>query len=350
MKEIELSDVIDIKALQSIQDAFSSATGMAALAVDLNHDVTKLSNPTDFCVKLTRGSKEGYRRCNDCDLQGGKKAGLTHKPAVYYCHAGLMDFASPIMVQGKQVGSLIGGQILPEKPDPEKFRKIAREIGADEDDYLQALSKIKIMPKEQIEAAANLLYIIANTLSEIGYQKVTLSDYLTQLTQSYYELFQKLEEISQVALQVSDHVGSLRDNFQKLSEASDRTYDEVVKTNSIAKYIEDIAMQIQLLSFNASIVAAGAPNTGLDVIARELNMLSAHNADKANGVQTVLNNVSGSMQKMQKHMSQTDLELNTDLTSIKKLQSCIEQISHIASNLNDFCEKLSKSKQSLVIE
>lgn len=68
MKDFELSDVIDLETLQTIQDAFSSATGMAALAVDLKHDVTKLSNPTEFCVKLTRGSREGYRRCNNCDL------------------------------------------------------------------------------------------------------------------------------------------------------------------------------------------------------------------------------------------------------------------------------------------
>ena len=46
-KEINLLDVIDRVQLQSLQDAFAKATGMAALATDQNGPVTQLSNPTD---------------------------------------------------------------------------------------------------------------------------------------------------------------------------------------------------------------------------------------------------------------------------------------------------------------
>ncbi len=343
MREFELSDVIDFNTLQTIQDAFSKATGVAALAVDLNHDVTKLSNPTDFCVKLTRGSKEGYRRCNDCDLEGGKKAGETHKPSVYYCHAGLMDFAAPIMVQGKQVGSLVGGQVLPEKPDPEKFRRIAREIGVDEDEYLKALAKIKIVPKEQIEAAAQLLYLIANTLSNIGYQKVTLSDYLTQLIQSYQSLFQKVKDANQALQLVSDHVNQLRDNFNKLLNSSKKTQDDVKKTGSIVKFIEDLAMQTELLSFNASIVAAEAPGTGFDVIAQELHTLSGNNADKSKDAQNVLDSVSDSMEEMNGNVLKTSEALEKDLSSMEKLKSYISEISKIAEGLNGLCQKLANT-------
>lgn len=343
MEELKLSDVIDFNTLQTIQDAFSKATGVAALAVDLNHDVTKLSNPTDFCVKLTRGSKEGYRRCNNCDLQGGKKAGITHKPAVYYCHAGLMDFAAPIMVHGRQVGSLVGGQILPEKPDTEKFRKIAREIGVDENEYLNALSKIKILPKDQIEAAAQLLFIIANTLSDIGYQKAVLSEYLTQLVQSYEEMFKKVAEATIAAQQVSDNVRGLIGNFGELTSSSSKVEDDVEKTGSIVKCIENLAMQTQLLSFNASIVAAESPGTGFDIIAQELNTLSNNNADNAKNAQAVLGSVKGSMQEMGKNVKKTDIALNGDLKSIEKLKDCISKISNIAESLNKFCQKLSKT-------
>ena len=343
MEELKLSDVIDFNTLQTIQDAFSKATGVAALAVDLNHDVTKLSNPTDFCVKLTRGSKEGYRRCNNCDLQGGKKAGITHKPAVYYCHAGLMDFAAPIMVHGRQVGSLVGGQILPEKPDTEKFRKIAREIGVDENEYLNALSKIKILPKDQIEAAAQLLFIIANTLSDIGYQKAVLSEYLTQLVQSYEEMFKKVAEATIAAQQVSDNVRGLIGNFGELTSSSSKVEDDVEKTGSIVKCIENLAMQTQLLSFNASIVAAESPGTGFDIIAQELNTLSNNNADNAKNAQAVLGSVKGSMQEMGKNVKKTDIALNVDLKSIEKLKDCISKISNIAESLNKFCQKLSKT-------
>ncbi|MCI1981846.1 MAG: PocR ligand-binding domain-containing protein [Oscillospiraceae bacterium] len=344
MKEFELSDVIDVKTLQTIQDAFSSATGMAALAVDLNHDVTKLSNPTDFCVKLTRGSKEGYRRCNSCDLKGGREAGQSHKPAVYYCHAGLMDFAAPIMVRGRQVGSLVGGQVLPEKPDPEKFRKIAREIGVDEEKYLEALSKVKIVPKKQIEAAAQLLYLIANTLSEIGYQKASLSEYLSHLIQSYRSLYEKVQEADRAARQVAEHVSSLHGSFAELLKSGEKIQGDLDKTGSIVKFIENLAMQTELLSFNASIVAAESPGTGFDVIAQELNTLSEDNAGKAKDAHTVLDSVSVSMQEMDAHASQTQKELIEDSDSIGKLQTCINEIHQIAEELNGLCKKLSEDK------
>ena len=56
---ITLLDVIDRQTLQSLQDAFAEATGMAALATDDTGSVTRLSNPTEFCMSLTRKSSIG---------------------------------------------------------------------------------------------------------------------------------------------------------------------------------------------------------------------------------------------------------------------------------------------------
>ena len=143
-KEVTLLDVIDRAQLQSLQDAFAKATGMAALATDKSGPVTQLSCPTDFCMNYTRKSSVGCERCNLCDLKGGEQASRTGKPAVYYCHGGLVDFASPIIVNGKQIGSLIGGQVLTEEPDLDKFRAIAKEIDVDPDEYVEAVKKVPI--------------------------------------------------------------------------------------------------------------------------------------------------------------------------------------------------------------
>lgn len=174
-EDIKLSDVVDIKILQEFQDAFALSTGMASIIVDNEGPITAPSNFTNFCIKYTRGSSEGYKRCNDCDIRGGKISAETGKPYVYYCHSGLMDFAAPIIVNGKQIGSVLGGQVLPESPDKDKFRATARALGIDEEKYLKALDEIKIVPKQQIEAAAQLLYVVANAISEIGYKSYKAS-------------------------------------------------------------------------------------------------------------------------------------------------------------------------------
>lgn len=173
-KELSLTDFIPVETLQNIQDAFSNMTGMAALTTDkYGVPVTKGSHFTDFCMKYTRQSAVGRQRCEHCDKSGAELAHRNGHSCVYECHAGLMDYAAPIMVNGELIGCFIGGQVLPEKPLPEKYREIAKEIGVDPEVYLEALNTVYIIDKQTMDNAANFLYTTANILSEIAYSKYT---------------------------------------------------------------------------------------------------------------------------------------------------------------------------------
>lgn len=173
-KELSLTDFIPVETLQNIQDAFSNMTGMAALTTDkYGVPVTKGSHFTDFCMKYTRQSDIGKQRCEHCDKSGAELAYRNGRSCVYECHAGLMDYAAPIMVNGEMIGCFIGGQVLPEKPIQEKYRRIAKEIHVDPEAYLKALNTVYIIDKQTIDNAANFLYITANILSDIAYNKYT---------------------------------------------------------------------------------------------------------------------------------------------------------------------------------
>ena len=53
---MELKEFMDISKLQKIQDNFSDATGVAAIAVGNDGQyLTEGSNFTEFCMKYTRG-------------------------------------------------------------------------------------------------------------------------------------------------------------------------------------------------------------------------------------------------------------------------------------------------------
>lgn len=102
---MELKDFMNMNKLQEIQNNFSEATGLAAIAVGKNGEyITEGSNFTDFCMKYTRGSKEGNRRCVKCDNECS---------GTYFCHAGLMDFSVDIVVNGEKMGAIIGGRYYP---------------------------------------------------------------------------------------------------------------------------------------------------------------------------------------------------------------------------------------------
>lgn len=169
-KSLYLTELIQAEMLQQIQDAFSDMSGMAALTTDSNGvPVTEGSNFTDFCMKFTRTSELGLKRCKQCDKHGSELTIENGGACSYSCHAGLMDFAAPIMANGKMVGSFIGGQVLTEKPDLDKVRETAIELGIDPDEYVEAVKKVPIVSKARLEKASQSLYVFASILSNIAY-------------------------------------------------------------------------------------------------------------------------------------------------------------------------------------
>lgn len=171
-KELYLTDLIDVEVLQRIQDAFAALTGMASLTTDVDGvPVTQGSNFTEFCTGYTRSTAIGRMRCEKCDKFGAHATWENGKPTTYYCHAGLIDYAAPIIADGKLVGCFIGGQVLDKAPDLQQIRKVAEEIGVEADGLVAAVQKIHILDKDNIDHAAQFLYTIANILSDMAYGK-----------------------------------------------------------------------------------------------------------------------------------------------------------------------------------
>lgn len=166
-----LTELIDVETLQRVQDAFSDMTGMAALTTDAEGvAVTNGSNFTDFCMKYTRATKVGAFRCGLCDKRGAEITLAAGHSCTYDCHAGLVDFAAPIMVDGRMVGSFIGGQVLTGPPDLERCRANAERMGIDPEAYVEAIKKVKVRDRDYIKKASEALYSLANVLSTIAYR------------------------------------------------------------------------------------------------------------------------------------------------------------------------------------
>lgn len=174
---LEIKDVININLLQVFQDNFAESMDIASITVDKNgNPVTKPSSYTNFCINLVHSTVLGDSRCAESHRRGGEKAACLGRPYIYTCHAGLIDFAAPILVGDKQIGTILGGQILTNKPELSKYRQTAKEIGVDEDKLVEAVNKVKITEEKNIKAAAEVLFTIANALSKIGYEEIRLKN------------------------------------------------------------------------------------------------------------------------------------------------------------------------------
>ncbi|MBR6329382.1 MAG: PocR ligand-binding domain-containing protein [Lachnospiraceae bacterium] len=167
---VYLTDLIDVSTLQMIQDAFADMTGMAALIWDNEgKPVTKCSNFTEFCSSFVRSSKKGAESCEECDRHGAESALSSGKSVAYTCHAGLMEYASPIFLNGYRVGSFIGGQVMTEEPVEQDVKKLAEELELDPNGLYEAALQVGIYARDHVEKSVRFLDEIVGFLSEMAY-------------------------------------------------------------------------------------------------------------------------------------------------------------------------------------
>jgi PAS domain S-box-containing protein len=87
---------------------------------------------------------------------------------------GLWDAGVSITVDGRHVASWLIGQVRSTLEDDEDMLAYARVIGADPEDYRQALAEVPFMTEERFRQAADALFLIANSLSEKAYHQALL--------------------------------------------------------------------------------------------------------------------------------------------------------------------------------
>lgn len=255
---MKISDFTDMERFENIMANWAMATGLATVAVGADGKyISKCYNFTDFCIKLTRGSKEGCARCEKCDREG---------QGVYFCHAGLVDFGIPLVVEGEKVGSVIGGQVLPGDPDEEKFRQVAREIGVNEDVYIKALQKVNVRTEEAIRASAELLGEVLNNFINAEYAK-----------------------------KKNAHI------IERLSKGVETTHKLVKQITQNTETLKALQGKQKILALNASIEAAraGEMGKGFAVVATEVGKLSEQSTQVNAEVESVVRRISEAVESMQ---------------------------------------------------
>ncbi|MEI6338788.1 MAG: PocR ligand-binding domain-containing protein [Verrucomicrobiota bacterium] len=117
--------------------------------------------------KMIRDTPEGARRCEGCDRRHQAQAGADGKSRLYTCHAGFLDMAIPIMVQGKHVATISSGQVLSEQPSDAAFHRLCRRLtwlGIPERHLRIAYAQAPWMPRNHLTSVMRLLEIFSRQL------------------------------------------------------------------------------------------------------------------------------------------------------------------------------------------
>lgn len=173
----KLSDLISVEALQKVQDNFSAAIGVAMVIVD-PHGVplTKPSGFTPFCNTI-RLSEKYRERCFHCDSVGGRIALSTGEPSIYKCHCGLVDFAAPIIMNGKYLGAVVGGQVkLTKESRPPALEDMSEifetaHFWQEEPELARMHEEIGEIAYDRLRSAAFTYFNVASHFAEESYAK-----------------------------------------------------------------------------------------------------------------------------------------------------------------------------------
>lgn len=317
MNEMYLTDFVDVKTLQDIQDGFTATTGIAALIVDAEGNaLTRGSSFSPFCTDIIR------KACT---------SGRIEK------RTGIVEIDAPVTISGKTIASIIGGQVLSTPANEDKIRKYAADLGVSADEYLSVTRKAKIIPKHQIDAASDFLNAVAMLLSKAAY-----SNYVSSVSSSGKSsnldasMILKINEAENLISQNEKTMKKLRDEFSELETLAEKSVSKVNSTKETVKVIKDISMNTRILGFNAYIEAARAKESGkgFAVITQEIRGLADTSKESADEIEMAMKSISDFTKQIDNQIKATE----------QMVTECIRNISQFSDILNSLLVSNKKKK------
>ncbi len=173
----KLEDLIDVKLFQNLQEKLDSVYSFPSAIIDNDGKVLTAVAWQDICTKFHRANPLCERECVKSDqyiLNHIKEA----NPAVSYtCPHGLIDNATPIIIEGNHLGNFFTGQFFLEEPNLEFFRNQAKKYGFNEKEYIEAVKKVPVWTKDKLRAYLEFIKVFIEIIAGIGLKSLRNIEY-----------------------------------------------------------------------------------------------------------------------------------------------------------------------------
>lgn len=179
-KRARLLELIEKDVLKKILRSFTNATGLTANIVDTEgrsiFSKEDAQQNCEFCQLIWQYQRQkGQHRCSGAYARAGKQAAMFGEPYIFRCPAGLIEWAAPIIIDGEHLGSIICGQVLMWEPEDFfwiELKAMNKSITEDFEPLMEAARKLKVVSGERVQAAADLLFVAANSIMKSGWDSL----------------------------------------------------------------------------------------------------------------------------------------------------------------------------------
>lgn len=167
-----MEDIVDMRLMERILGTFSKATGLRVYIVDLEGKI--IVKPIDsvgmsnFCQQV---QKVGKSRCKRCYARAGKEAAKYGEPYIFRCHAGLVVWAAPLMVEDLHVATIICGQVLMWEPEDffwEEIEEYTRPLELDSRRLVETARDLPVISADRVQAIAEMFFETTNHILLTG--------------------------------------------------------------------------------------------------------------------------------------------------------------------------------------
>lgn len=215
-----LLQLVDKDVLKDLLTAFTKATGLTANIVDTKGRSIFMKEDAQqnckFCQMIWKLQREKeLHRCRGAYKRAGKQAATFGEPYIFRCPAGLIEWAAPIIIEGEHLGSIICGQVLMWEPEDFfwiELQEMNKALTEDFTPLMEAAKELKVISGDQVQAAADLLFVTANYIMKAGWESLR---HLQELAAQQSILNEEIQSRKALEEKLSEHKYNLTYSLDK---------------------------------------------------------------------------------------------------------------------------------------
>jgi ligand-binding sensor protein len=168
-QEYPLAQIVDIEELRQLFESFSKLSGFTTGLVEQGtNEVIITTGWRNICTKFHRENQGSAVHCKSSNKKLTDNLNTLGQITLSKCENGLIDGATPIIVNGLHMANLFSGQLFFEQPNLEQFRKQAELFDYDIEAYMKAVEEVPVVSEDEFREVLHFLSRLSISLISTG--------------------------------------------------------------------------------------------------------------------------------------------------------------------------------------